>query len=346
MKKIFSFLVAALFIIFTFLLPFNSSLCVSSVKSGIGICLDTLIPSLFPFLCLSSLLSSYCGTILSVLFARFLCPLFNISVPACSAFVLGILGGFPSGAQCSASLFKNKKITKEEAERLPIFCNNAGLMFVISSVGINIFGSLESGVLLYFVHIFSSVIAGTLTRPNKKMYHFEKGFFKDAFASFSPESPLSLIPKCIFNSVKAMASVCANFLLFRTISYILFSSFSPKNSLGLLKGIFEMVGGIYSLDSSSSALIFASAILGFNGFCVHAQSCYFFSSCSLSFRKCIFGKIICALLSSSIMYIILSLSSFSFLPFSLSSSTQITISISFILLSVFFLFRKKIFKAL
>ncbi len=345
MKKIFSLIMAVLFISFTFILPFNSSLCASSVKSGIGICLDTLIPSLFPFLCLSSLLSSYCGTILSALFSRFLCPLFNISIPACNAFVLGILGGFPTGAQCSASLFKNKKITKEEAERLPIFCNNASLMFVIASLGKNFFGSFESGLILYFVHIFSSVIVGILTRPKKKMYHFEKGFFRAALNSFSPKNPLSLIPQCIFDSVKAMASICANFLLFRTVSYIIFSSFAPRNSLALLKGAFEMIGGIYSLDSSSSSLIFASAILGFNGLCVHAQSSHFFSSSFLSLRRCILGKVMCALLSSSIMYIFLSFSSFSFLPFSLSSSIQIVIFIPVVLFFIFTLSRKKIFKA-
>ncbi len=284
----------------TFLLPFKNSLCVDAVKSGVDICLNTLIPSLFPFLFFSSLLSQFCGGVLSSVFAPLLCPVFNISVPAASAFVLGTLGGFPTGASVAASLYKQKKISKDEAERLPVFCNNAGIMFVISAVGKEFFGSISIGLTLYAVHILSSVVAGIITRPKEKMYSFEKNFLKKSLSEFTPPSLTAVFPGCIFSSVKAMAAISANFIVFRAVTYILFSGFDTTGS-AVLKGIFEMVGGIFSLGKTPKDLIAASFILGFNGLCIHMQTASVFFGSGLSPLKCITGKLICAFSSVAAM---------------------------------------------
>lgn len=340
MKRKSGWILIFLICVITFLLPFKNSLCVSSVKSGIDICLNTLIPSLFPFIFFTNLLSDFCGDVLSSVFAPILCPLFNISAPASSAFVLGTLGGFPTGASVASSLYKQRKISKDEAQRLPIFCNNAGIMFVISAVGKEFFGSAVIGFTLYALHILSSVILGIITRPKEKMYSFEKNFLKKSFSEFSPPSITTVFPHCIYTSLKSMAAICANFLVFRCVTYIFFSG-PDQAGTSVFKGILEMVGGIFSLGKTPRDLIAAAFILGFNGLCVHMQTASIFFESGLSIVKCIIGKLFCAFLSAGILFISLNFSKIKLSQFALPFPVILLPAVLFCPAAIYFLIRKR-----
>lgn len=76
-----------------FLFPEES---VAAAREGISLCVDVLIPSLFPFFVLSSLLIS---TGLAGLCARplesFMRPLFGVGGAGAAALSLGLIGGYP-----------------------------------------------------------------------------------------------------------------------------------------------------------------------------------------------------------------------------------------------------------
>ena len=144
MKKFAGILIFLLMLVFLFFLPFMAPLVKSSVTDAIDICLNELIPSLFPFLFFASLLSYYGAPLISAIFSPILCPLFKISKNACPAVIAGLLGGFPAGAIMASELYRDKKISASEAERLPVFCNNAGLMFVLGTLGIGCFSSFKA----------------------------------------------------------------------------------------------------------------------------------------------------------------------------------------------------------
>ena len=61
-------------------------------------------------------------------------------------------------------MYDNGIISKKEAERVMTFCNNPGSAFVISAVGVSLFGSLKLGIILYVCVILSSVIVGAVGR--------------------------------------------------------------------------------------------------------------------------------------------------------------------------------------
>ncbi len=294
MKKFADRLYAFLILFLTLMLPLKSAMSSEAVKSGVEICLSVLIPSLFPFIFFSSLLSLYAGNIISALFSKILSPLFNISPAASSAVALGTLGGFPTGAAVASELYGEKKISREEAERLPVFSNNAGVMFVIFAVGKGVFGSIKTGIALYAVHLLSSLITGVLTRPVKKERE-KKEPLKTALSDFSPPPIYTAFSKCIFSSVRTMAAISANFLIWRTVSFLLFSD-AEGPLFGLLKGLFEMTGGLFSLGNNPSFPI-AAFLLGFNGLCIHMQTAAVFSRHNLSPAKCIAGKFVCACIS-------------------------------------------------
>lgn len=94
-----------------------------AAREGITLCLDVLIPSLFPFFVLSSLLietgvAGFCARPLS----RWMYPLFGVGGAGAAALVLGLIGGYPAGARTIAQLVERGECSREEARRLSRFC--------------------------------------------------------------------------------------------------------------------------------------------------------------------------------------------------------------------------------
>ena len=107
-----------------------------AARDGLTLCGNVIIPSLFPFFVLSSLvvelgLAGYLGRMLEGVMR----PLFNVSGVCASAFALGFVGGYPVGARTAIDLYQKGMCTRTEAERLLAFCNNSGPAFILGVVG-------------------------------------------------------------------------------------------------------------------------------------------------------------------------------------------------------------------
>ena len=145
---------------------------IAAMSSGLSLCGNVIVPALFPFLVLSSLvvelgMSRYLGRLLEPVMA----PLFRVNGSCATALALGFLGGYPVGAQTAIRLYQSGQCSQTEAERLLSFCNNCGPAFVLGVVGAGIFGSSKAGILLYLAHIAASLLVGLLFRwyrPHEK----------------------------------------------------------------------------------------------------------------------------------------------------------------------------------
>ena len=147
------------------LLLWRSAVAAEAVRRGLTLCARSVIPALFPYFVVSGLLISLgladgVGRRLEPLTRR----LFGVSGAGASAFFLGLLGGYPVGGRTVGQLYRAGQLSKDEAERLLAFCNNAGPSFILGVVGVGCFGSLRTGVYLYLVHAFSAVLVGILFR--------------------------------------------------------------------------------------------------------------------------------------------------------------------------------------
>ena len=106
-----------------------------AARTGLQLCGNVIVPSLFPFFVLSSLvvelgLAGHLGRLLEGVMR----PLFRVNGACASAFALGFIGGYPVGAKTAISLYQNGMCTKTEAERLLAFCNNSGPAFILGVV--------------------------------------------------------------------------------------------------------------------------------------------------------------------------------------------------------------------
>ena len=134
-------------------------------RRALSVCARLIIPSLFPFFVLSSLLNAL-G--LPGLLGRLLAPaamrVYGISGAGASALPMGLCGGYPAGAAYIAELEASGAVTPREAERLLAFCNNSGPAFLVGAIGCGVFHSVKAGLLLCAAHILAALLGmGFLT---------------------------------------------------------------------------------------------------------------------------------------------------------------------------------------
>ncbi len=215
----------------------NAALLQSSTRLALSVCLNSLIPSLFPFFILSDLLSqTQEGKALLGLLSRPIAFLLNISPSGAGAYLSGLLLGFPLGVKQLSEGYRAGLIEKSEAERLLLISNNTGPAFVIGCLG-GLLGSLKLGVLLYLIQLFVSLFLGILLRCLPK----EKRPQDIGAPLLSPPKPLAFsLVESIPRAALQMLSVCGYVLFFSALSSLLFPIFVHPFIKALFLSVFEI----------------------------------------------------------------------------------------------------------
>ena len=133
MKKRITILTICLLLAFLLAFPKEA---LAAAREGLGLWLDTLLPTLLPFLILTGILLRTDGiTRIVQPIAPFFKVLTGLSGEGAYAFVLGLLCGSPMGAKLTADLYHAGKISRQESEYLLTFCNNPSPAFLVTYVG-------------------------------------------------------------------------------------------------------------------------------------------------------------------------------------------------------------------
>ena len=132
-----------------------------AVREGLALCAGTVIPSLFPFFVVVSLLLQLgLAETLQGLCGPFMGPLFRMRGVCALPLLAGLLGGYPAGARTAAELFQQGRLSRREAELLLGFCDNCGPAFLLGYVGAGVLGDARAGAYLYLIHVLSALLAG------------------------------------------------------------------------------------------------------------------------------------------------------------------------------------------
>ncbi|MGM9548862.1 MAG: hypothetical protein ACI3V5_03355 [Faecousia sp.] len=263
-------------------------------RQGVVLCLKTVVPSLFPFFVLSILLtSSLLGSSLPLL--RPLGRLFGIPEGAESLLIPAFLGGYPVGAQSAAAAFRSGQLSKQEAERLLSFCNNAGPAFLFGMAA-SMFPRRWMAWALWGVHIGGALFAALLIPGSGKRS-----------VKMTQSDPPSLT-SALNTSIRVMASVCGWVVLFRVIlaflsRWILW--ILPTAVQVAVTGFLELSNGsceLLSVSDVSARLCICSAILAFGGLCVTMQTLSV--TAGLSLRQYFLGKLLQTVFSLALTVLI------------------------------------------
>jgi len=305
LERVKSLLLALLLALFAAALILRPAESAQAARQALSLCLQTLLPSLFPFFVVSSLfLSTGCAEALGGALAPVMRPLFGVGGAGAGALALGLAGGYPVGARTAAELYESGALEKEEAERLLGFCNNAGPGFVLGVCGGAVFGSAGAGLRLLLVHAAAAALAGALLRPrggSAAPARRRGGHPRERRAAGVP------FARCVRDSFAAAWSVCGFVVLFATalrlVTLLLPAGAERAAWYPALLGFAEMTNGVLSLPRSRSGFTLCAALLGWGGLSVHAQTLSVLEDSGLSARRYFRGKAVQAALSAPLAWL-------------------------------------------
>lgn len=270
-----------------------------NVRRALALCYRTVIPSVFPFMVISSfIIRTGAHTHLASIFGKPIRFLFGCSEAASVSVILGFLSGFPIGASSAVALYDSGEISKEELERLLIFVSNPGAAFVIGGVGAGIFNSSEVGRLLYASVLISSVSAGVISRFFYKSAH-SRPLSSSKAPSESRPSVASAFTGAVSDSALNTLTVCACVVFFSVpvgiISELLSPLGFPASIRALLSSFFEISGGCGAsgeLSSPVGALMICAFACSWSGLSVHLQVSSVCRGRGLSFTPYVISKLL------------------------------------------------------
>ncbi len=291
---------------------------IAGAKDGLTLCFNVIVPSLFPFFVLSSLvvdlgLAAYLGRALEGLMR----PLFRVSGSCAAAVALGFIGGYPVGARTALQLYQQGLCSKREAERLLSFCNNSGPAFILGVVGAGVFGDSRVGLLLYLTHALASLLVGLLFR----FY----GGTERKYRSRSQSKPIQVVTVpaaftgAVTRSLQSTLNICAFVVFFAVVlqlmsSYGVFTALAkllamaglePEWARRLVAGLLELSSGVSSLRDSAhlaGRVSMAAFMLGWAGLSVHCQVLSFLVDSGLSAKTYLLGKLCHGLIAAALTW--------------------------------------------
>lgn len=207
------YLPAGLCLLLTVCLLQNPQLAVEGFQSGIALCINTVLPALFPFFVICEWLVAcpFQGKALR-LFARLL----GLKRETAGVAVLfSWIGGYAVCAHLAGTLRSNKMMGERESVLLLLLgcCSSPG--FVIGCVGGILLGNLRLGVLLYGMQIAANLLSTALCLPLLPPSSAEKL----PFPAFQ-QPPVNLA-KGISAGVCSSLNVCGCVVFFRVVSTVL-----------------------------------------------------------------------------------------------------------------------------
>lgn len=300
MKKYFLYFPIVFFFLIMLIFPENVFI---GAQSGLLLWFQIVLPTLLPFLIISSLLLNtpviqLLVQITSPVFSR----LFHVSAYGSFAVLCGFLCGYPMGGKVTSDLLNSGKISASEAGYLLSFCNNTSPMFIISYVihqNLNASHMMLPALCILFL---SPVICSFIFRPFYKWEQCTDNFrFSTASTNTPPKS--GLMDECIMKSFETITKIGGYIILF-SILFQLISSLPVTH--GLIKHLFlpflEITNGVLTISASlisfQDKFIITMALVSFGGWCSIAQTRCIISEAGIPLFPYIIEKLITSAVTS------------------------------------------------
>ena len=225
---------------------------------GMKLCLNVIVPTLLPILILTNtIIKSSSRVFLEAVFSP-LARLLRLPKCACCALILGLIGGYPTGAILTNELFNLHLIDNQTAKRLLRCSFCGGVAFIITAVGTIHLNSTKTGIIIYTVNVLSSIIicvADGIIHPNTNKSTQEYSIGSQSFCNALINS--------IECSTKSVAVMCGCIVFFSAICGLVSI---PPFAMPLI----EITNGIFKFNGSIS-LPYLCFFLSFGGLCIHLQ---------------------------------------------------------------------------
>lgn len=269
---------------FIFLIMFNINSSIVSVKNTLILWVNNIVPVLFPFMFLTSLLSLTNG--LSFLINTFGLgceKIFKSHRIGGYILIMSVLCGYPMGATLTGEYINKGVITSEQGNKILTFCACSGPLFIIGTVGVCFFNNYLIGIKIFIFHLISSLLCGLVLRnflkcpksnQNISFYHSDNVLYEAMSKAVTNilivggYIVIFSIVKDLLFQIQFVDNLLNNLSQLFNIDYNLLKA--------LISGLIEITSGLKSLSlltlSQKAIITLASCIISFGGICVTMQS--------------------------------------------------------------------------
>ncbi|MBE5959781.1 MAG: hypothetical protein E7256_00100 [Lachnospiraceae bacterium] len=313
---------------------FRPTIALEGAKSGLLLWFNTVLPTLLPFIIISSLIVKLQITrILSKILYPLLKHLLPISQNGSYPVFIGFLSGIPVGAKTVADLRSAHDISLPEGQYLLALCNNASPMFILGYICQTQLSLPNTGIILIGIIYLSAIIsAGLLSIVNLKKSKKNSPSYSDedayritsnttlkkstlhaaALPQSSPVTPDALtLPKkepfrfaqfdeAILSGFEVVTKVGGYIILFSVLANLIGAlPFLNRSYTALLTGILEITTGIHNIAVASftiqKKIVLISTITAFGGLSGLAQTGSVLGDSGLSVKTYFLTKLVSAM---------------------------------------------------
>lgn len=269
---------------------------IASVSYGLQLFSITVLPALFPFFFFSKILTSLdIASSMEKVLKKPLKTLFN--TPPVSGYILivSLLSGYPIGAKLIADCYNMGLIDEFEAKNISVFTSTSGPLFIVGSVGINMFHNKTAGFIMLFSHYIGAIINGLILVNRKNQNNNARGMAIKNTPKYD-----NILGDSITSSILSVAIVGGYiaifcmfvdvFIDFKVIAFfekfLVSLAIPSKISNGIIVAFIEITRGCKNLSESGLSLLatvpVCAGIISFGGLSVTLQSLTFISQCKIT----------------------------------------------------------------
>lgn len=296
MKRILNLWITVLILLLSVILINYSKIISVGIVNGINTCIRILIPSLLPFMILSSfIVLSPVSNVLSTLIYPITRYVFGLPKAAGSTILMSMIGGYPIGAKSISELLEQKSIDAKTASYMLCFCVNAGPSFLINAIGISLFTNAKIGCILFLSQISSSVLIGFILSffLRKQTFSIKESTQKMGYSS--------AFVKSVTQSSMGMLHICAFVVIFSgvlaVVNRFLYGFKNAPILHSLLSGFLEVTSGCISTLSldGSIAVIYCAIFISFGGISIIFQVMSYFQLVPINFTPFFISRFVSAI---------------------------------------------------
>lgn len=264
--------------------------------AGLDLWFHTVLPSLLPFMILSNVLIG--ANVVSQLmrpFSGFFRYVLGLSPEGGYAWLLGLFCGFPMGARLTGDMYRQHRISREEAGYLLTFANQSSPMFLSTYVVLHGLGDSTMTLPVFVIFYASAFLTSLVFRIRSRRFGLPPSKPKKEVPEQTSYG--NLLDTSIMNGFEIITRLGGYIILFSILAGIVLQLPAPLHTAApFLSGLTEITTGIHTISGTTLPLqVKFTAIVcctAFGGFSTVAQTSCMLNGTGLSIFTYLKGKLV------------------------------------------------------
>lgn len=276
--------------------------------AGLDLWFHTVLPSLLPFMILSNVLIG--ANVVSQLmrpFSGFFRHVLGLSPEGGYAWLLGLFCGFPMGARLTGDMYRQHRISREEAGYLLTFANQSSPMFLSTYVVLHGLGDSTMTLPVFVIFYASAFLTSLVFRIRSRRFGLPPSKPKKEVPEQTSYG--NLLDTSIMNGFEIITHLGGYIILFSILAGIVLQLPAPlRTAAPFLSGLTEITTGIHTISGTTLPLqVKFTAIVcctAFGGFSTVAQTSCMLNGTGLSIFTYLKGKLVNAAVAGLLCLVI------------------------------------------